>query len=42
MHAKASANRKLVIAKGSSHDIPADRPDVVIKAVDAMVKAHGH
>ncbi|MEV6791622.1 hypothetical protein AB0M87_06405 [Streptomyces sp. NPDC051320] len=40
--AKAAANRNLVIAKGSSHDIPADRPDVVIKAVDAMVKAHGH
>ncbi|WP_405751003.1 alpha/beta hydrolase [Streptomyces sp. NBC_01411] len=39
--AKAAANRSLVVAKGSSHDIPADRPDVVIKAVEAMAKAHG-
>ncbi|MFE2376501.1 alpha/beta fold hydrolase [Streptomyces sp. NPDC059398] len=39
--ADAAPNRSLVVAKGSSHDIPADRPDVVVKSVEAMAKAHG-
>ncbi|MCX4550277.1 alpha/beta hydrolase [Streptomyces sp. NBC_01267] len=39
--ADASANRQLVVAEKTSHDIPAERPDVVIKAVENMVKAHG-
>jgi pimeloyl-ACP methyl ester carboxylesterase len=39
--ANAASNRKLVVAGGSSHNIPADRPDLVIKAVDDMVRARG-
>ncbi|WP_406140040.1 alpha/beta fold hydrolase [Streptomyces sp. NBC_01089] len=39
--AKAAANRTYTVAKGSSHEIPTDRPDVVIKAAAAMAKAHG-
>lgn len=30
-------NRQLVTAAGSSHDVPLDRPDVVIKAVQDMI-----
>lgn len=32
----AAPNRNLVVADHSSHDVPIDRPDVVIKAVEAM------
>jgi pimeloyl-ACP methyl ester carboxylesterase len=39
--AAAAANRQLVTAENSSHDIPIDRPDVVIKAVDAMAHKLG-
>jgi pimeloyl-ACP methyl ester carboxylesterase len=39
--AHAAPHRKLVVAEGSSHEIPADRPETVIKAVVNMVKAHG-
>ncbi|MGW7002652.1 alpha/beta fold hydrolase [Streptomyces sp. NPDC054933] len=35
---KAAPNRRLVVAERSSHDIPIDRPDVVVSAVDDMVK----
>ncbi|MEZ0094907.1 alpha/beta fold hydrolase [Streptacidiphilus sp. EB129] len=35
--AGAAPNRNLVVAQHSSHDIPVDRPDVVINAVQAMV-----
>ncbi|MFM9598665.1 alpha/beta fold hydrolase [Streptomyces turgidiscabies] len=31
--------RTLVTAKGSSHEVPTDRPDLVLKAVEAMVAA---
>jgi pimeloyl-ACP methyl ester carboxylesterase len=37
--AAAAPNRTLVVATNSSHDIPVDRPDVVIKAVDDMARA---
>ncbi len=40
----AAPNRNLIVADHSSHDIPLDRPDVVIKAVEAMVnqaRSHG-
>lgn len=33
----AAPNRRLVMAEHSSHDIPIDRPDVVINAVEDMV-----
>ncbi|MDH6705286.1 pimeloyl-ACP methyl ester carboxylesterase [Kitasatospora sp. MAA19] len=33
----AAPNRHLVVAENSSHDIPTDRPDVVINAVQDMV-----
>lgn len=33
----AAPNRHLVVADHSSHDIPVDRPDVVIKAVEDVV-----
>ncbi|MGW5256483.1 alpha/beta fold hydrolase [Streptomyces sp. NPDC004012] len=33
----AAPNRHLVVADHSSHDVPSDRPDVVIKAVEVMV-----
>jgi len=39
--AKAAPNRRLVLAEESSHDVPVDRPDVVIKAVDEMVATVG-
>jgi pimeloyl-ACP methyl ester carboxylesterase len=32
-----AADRRLVVAAGSSHDVPIDRPDVVVKAVQDMV-----
>lgn len=34
--AAAASNRRLVVAEGSSHDVPADRPDVVARAVKDM------
>lgn len=34
--AHAAANRTLVVAAGSSHDVVHDRPDVVLKAIVAM------
>lgn len=36
--AARAANRRLVLANGSSHDVAHDRPDVVIDAVLAMVR----
>lgn len=36
--AAAASNRHLLVAANSSHDIPIDRPDVVLKAVEDMVK----
>jgi pimeloyl-ACP methyl ester carboxylesterase len=39
--ASAAPNRQLIVADGSSHDIPLDRPDVVIKAIDDMLAAVG-
>lgn len=38
--ADAAPDRELVVVEGSSHDIPADRPQSVVKAVEDMVKAH--
>ncbi|MFK0168547.1 alpha/beta fold hydrolase [Streptomyces sp. NPDC090306] len=37
--AKAAPNRTLVTVKGSSHEIPTDRPALVIKEVERMVSA---
>ncbi len=34
----AAANRNYVLAERSSHDVPLDRPDVVIKAVEDLAK----
>jgi pimeloyl-ACP methyl ester carboxylesterase len=39
--AAKAPNRQLITAAGSSHDVPLDRPDVVIQAVDAMVAKVG-
>ncbi|MEK8142781.1 hypothetical protein NKH18_12860 [Streptomyces sp. M10(2022)] len=39
--AKAGPNRKLVVAAGTAHDIPADGPDFIVEAVDGLVKARG-
>ncbi len=36
--AAAAPNRNLVVAQNSSHDIPVDRPDIVITAVENMAK----
>lgn len=36
--AAEAPNRQLVVAENSSHDTPIDRPDVVVKAVDEMVR----
>jgi pimeloyl-ACP methyl ester carboxylesterase len=36
--AGASPNRSLVVAENSSHEIPLDRPDVVINAVNDLAK----
>ncbi len=33
----AAPNRTLVTAAGSSHDVPIDRPDIVIQAIQSMV-----
>lgn len=35
--AKDGPNRTLVTAKGSSHDVPKDRPDLVLKEIEDMV-----
>ncbi|MCU1681442.1 MAG: Pimeloyl-ACP methyl ester carboxylesterase [Amycolatopsis sp.] len=39
--AGAAPNRTLVVAANSSHDIPLDRPDVVVNAIDEMAKKLG-
>jgi pimeloyl-ACP methyl ester carboxylesterase len=39
--AGAAPNRQLVVARNSSHDIPIDRPDVVITAVEDMARKLG-
>jgi pimeloyl-ACP methyl ester carboxylesterase len=39
--AGAAPNRQLVVAENSSHEIPIDRPDVVIKAVDNLANKLG-
>lgn len=36
--ADAAPNRRLVVARHSSHDVPDDRPDVVIHAVEGSVQ----
>jgi N-acyl-D-amino-acid deacylase len=36
--AEKAANRSLIVAAGSSHDVVHDRPDVVLKAIIAMWK----
>ena len=35
--AQAGPGRTLVTAKGSSHEVPKDRPDLVLKEIEAMV-----
>jgi pimeloyl-ACP methyl ester carboxylesterase len=37
--AAAAPNRQLVVAQGSSHDVPIDRPDVVLAAITRMLAA---
>lgn len=37
--AEGASNRQLVVAEGSSHDVPIDRPDVVLDAAQGMVTA---
>lgn len=37
--ARLSSNGRLVIAKGSGHNVPEDRPDVIIEAVRDLVSA---
>lgn len=39
--AAKAPNRQLITAAGSSHDVPIDRPDVILQAVDAMVAKVG-
>jgi len=39
--AAGAPNRTLVAAAGSSHDIPIDRPDVVIHAIEGMIAKLG-
>ena len=34
---KLSSNARLIVAEGSGHDIPGERPDVVINAVKSLV-----
>lgn len=36
---KSGPGRTLVTAKGSSHDVPKDRPDLVLKEIEGMVAA---
>ncbi|GHH84859.1 hypothetical protein GCM10018793_50660 [Streptomyces sulfonofaciens] len=38
---KQAPGRTLVTAKGSSHDVPKDRPGLVLKEVEKMVRAQG-
>ena len=40
--AHAAANRQLVTARGSSHDVAHDRPDVILAATLAMVRRQSH
>ncbi|ATL68152.1 alpha/beta hydrolase [Nocardia terpenica] len=35
--AAAASNRRLLVAQGSSHDVPADRPDIVAQEVEDIV-----
>ncbi|MFF3172642.1 alpha/beta fold hydrolase [Streptomyces sp. NPDC057900] len=37
--AKSGPGRTLVTAEGSSHDVPKDRPDLVLKEIEGMVAA---
>ena len=39
--AKLSTNSKLVIAEGSGHNVPGERPEVVVEAVRAMAREVG-
>lgn len=39
--ADAASNRRLVVAAGSSHNIPADRPELVVKTIVEMAKMVG-
>jgi pimeloyl-ACP methyl ester carboxylesterase len=38
---KAGPDRTLVTAKGSSHEIPTDKPQLVVDEIEKMVSAHG-
>jgi pimeloyl-ACP methyl ester carboxylesterase len=40
--ADAAANRSLVVAAGSSHDVARDRPDVILGAVKALLGRQPH
>ena len=35
---RLSSNSRLMVAKGSGHDIPGERPDIVIDAVRSLVR----
>ncbi|MER8161230.1 hypothetical protein [Streptomyces sp. NPDC094472] len=37
--AQEAPNRTLVTAKGTSHEVPAERPDLVLKAIEDMFAA---
>jgi pimeloyl-ACP methyl ester carboxylesterase len=37
--AEAAPNRWLVVAEGSDHDIPAERPDVIVDAAVRLLEA---
>ncbi|MDX3802554.1 alpha/beta hydrolase [Streptomyces sp. AK04-3B] len=38
--AQEAPNRTLVTAKGTSHEVPTDRPDLVLKEIEAAFAAH--
>lgn len=39
--AAAGGNRRLVVAEGSDHDVPGERPEAVVGAVEAVIEATG-
>lgn len=38
--AQEAPNRTFVTAKGASHEVPTERPDLVLKAIEDMFAAH--
>jgi pimeloyl-ACP methyl ester carboxylesterase len=40
LFAQEAPNRTLVTAKGASHEVPTERPDLVLKAIEDMFAAH--